>query len=97
MSDSTIFASLMAEHGSHGSQTGNAERKAATHRNTGEAVKGMFDNLTQTEERNVGTVPWALYKKYLGFAGGSLVWAPIISILLLLHQAANGGFGAPLI
>ena len=96
MSGSAVFASLMEEHGSHKSRTGTAERKEATDRNTGEGVKGMDDSLMQTEERNVGAVPWATYEKYLGFAGG-LVWAPVVIILLLLDQTAHGGFGAPLI
>ena len=97
MTGSAIFASLIEEYGSRGSQTGNAERKGATDKNTGEAVKGLDDNLMQTEERNVGAVPWATYEKYLGFAGGGLLWAPIIITLLLLDQAAHGGFGVPLI
>ena len=56
MNGSAVFASLMEEHGSHGSQTGTAERKGATDRNTGGGVKGMDDNLMQNEERNVGYI-----------------------------------------
>ena len=97
MSGSAIFASLMEEYGSRESQAGNAERKAATDRSAGDPVKGMDNTLMQTEERNVGAVPWATYEKYLGYAGGGLLWAPIIIALLLLDQAANGGFGIPLI
>ena len=89
MNGSAVFASLMEEHGSHRSRTGTVERNGATDRNTGEGVKGMDDAIMQTEERNVGAVPWATYKKYLGFAGG-LIWVPIIITLLLLDQAAHG-------
>ena len=96
MNGSAVFANLMEEHGSHRSRTGITERKGAIDRNIGEGVKGMDDVLMQTEERNVGAVPWTTYKKYLGFAGG-LIWAPVIIIILLLDQTAQGAFGAPLI
>ena len=47
------------------------------------------DVLMQLEERNVGAVSWAVYKKYLRFAGG-LVWAPVVFGLLILTQANQG-------
>ena len=48
-------------------------------------------SLMQTEERNTGAVTWTVYQKYLGFAGG-MIWAPIIVLLLMLTQGAQGVF-----
>ncbi|KAF4621625.1 hypothetical protein D9613_012586 [Agrocybe pediades] len=53
----------------------------------GGAKKGNA-GLMQSEERNTGAVTWAVYSKYLRFAGG-VVWAPIILSLLLLAQGAQ--------
>jgi ATP-binding cassette subfamily C (CFTR/MRP) protein 1 len=47
------------------------------------------DVLMQLEERNVGAVPWDVYKKYLRFSGG-LIWAPVILVLLFISQANQG-------
>ena len=53
------------------------------------------DVLMQLEERSVGAVSWAVYKKYLRFAGG-VVWAPLVLALLILAQANQGWAGFPL-
>lgn len=45
--------------------------------------------LMQTEERNIGAVTWEIYAKYLRFSGG-LFWAPVIFLLLVVAQAAQG-------
>jgi len=45
--------------------------------------------LMQTEERNTGAVTWIVYRRYLQFAGGVL-WAPVILLLLILIQGAQG-------
>jgi ATP-binding cassette subfamily C (CFTR/MRP) protein 1 len=47
------------------------------------------DVLMELEERNVGAVPWDVYKKYLRFSGG-LIWAPVILVLLIFSQANQG-------
>lgn len=46
--------------------------------------------LMQQEERATGAVGLDVYLKYFKNAG-SVLWAPIILILLVLGQAANGG------
>ncbi|KAF8880183.1 multidrug resistance-associated ABC transporter [Infundibulicybe gibba] len=44
--------------------------------------------LMQAEERNVGSVTWDTYKRYLQFAGG-VFWAFIILILLAASEASS--------
>lgn len=45
--------------------------------------------LMQLEERVTGAVEWNTYRRYLWFAGG-IYWAPVIILLLILSQAAQG-------
>ena len=45
--------------------------------------------LMSEEERNIGAVPWSIYKQYLKHAGG-VIWTVIIFVLLALYQGASG-------
>ena len=94
MSNGLAFSRLMDEYGNAESQ-----KDTKRDRNPGLAKEGNCplqyepdstqDVLMQLEERNVGAVPWHVYKKYLRFAGG-LGWVPIILVLLALGQANQG-------
>jgi hypothetical protein len=102
MASGVIFSHLMEEYGNL-----EAEADANNHPSTKRKVKKGVDAddsteeggpkknsnmaLIQTEERNTGAVTWAVYQKYLGFAGG-MIWAPIIVLLLMLTQGAQGVF-----
>ncbi|EMD36548.1 hypothetical protein CERSUDRAFT_115579 [Gelatoporia subvermispora B] len=94
MRDSIIFSHLMDEYG-------NLEKEAQSEKEEGEEdkkegkskEKDVKDGkeqpgLMQAEERLVGAVSSTVYTKYLRFAG-SLMWAPILTTLLILSQGAQ--------
>ncbi|TFK36264.1 cadmium ion transporter [Crucibulum laeve] len=94
MTSSIIFSRLIEE---YGKGEGQQENASSRHR---QAKLSVPDNnhstdidktnavLMQLEEREVGAVPWEVYKKYLRYAGG-LIWAPIILLLLILDQGSQ--------
>ena len=93
MKDSLVFSRLMEEYGSL-DQDDEAEKKASKKEGAADASEEINDKradatLMQEEERNTGSVTWAVYAKYLHFAGG-IIWAPIIVLLLTLSQGAQG-------
>jgi ATP-binding cassette subfamily C (CFTR/MRP) protein 1 len=93
MKSSVVFTPLMDEHGNI-EQEGQIQRHG---RGKGAIAKGpdrlnepkSADDLMQVEERNTGAVDWTVYSKYLRFAG-SLWWAPVIILLLVLSEGAQG-------
>ncbi|KAF9466028.1 multidrug resistance-associated ABC transporter [Collybia nuda] len=95
MKDSTVFARLMDEYGNL-EQEEQEERKKVKAKGADDDDSVEVDpkkagaTLMQAEERNTGSVTWAVYANYLRFAGG-VVWAPIIILLLTLTQGAQVG------
>jgi hypothetical protein len=92
MKEGVVFSQLMEEYG-------NLDH-APEHASTGKGVKAAMvaheekiaetaPALMQIEERNTGAVTFETYGKYLKHAG-TLVWAPIILLLLVFLQAAEG-------
>ncbi|TFK36263.1 multidrug resistance-associated ABC transporter [Crucibulum laeve] len=101
MNKGPVFSRLMDEYGSleqaeeKDADTANPRRKdekkgAADGESLEDASKKTKTALMQTEERETGAVSWAVYRKYLRFAGG-LIWAPAILGLLILTQGAQVG------
>jgi ATP-binding cassette, subfamily C (CFTR/MRP), member 1 len=92
MSDGPVFSRLIDEYGNSRKDT-QKERIPGLAKNAHKPLQykpeSAEDVLMQLEERNVGAVPWEVYKKYLRFAGG-LVWAPVILVLLILAQGSQG-------
>ncbi|KAF8882128.1 hypothetical protein BD779DRAFT_1675113 [Infundibulicybe gibba] len=97
MKDSVVFSRLMDEYGNleqeEKAEGGAGKRKAE--RGTAGDTDGADNKkanaaLMQAEERNIGSVSWDTYKKYLRFAGG-IFWAPVILILLTITQGAQVG------
>lgn len=98
MGKSTVFFPLMEEYGNldHDKRSGGPSSRARQHRGIDNedieedkiTSKGKTD-LMEEEERNVGSVDFDVYKKYLKSAGG-IAWAPVIICLLVLSQAAQG-------
>lgn len=93
---STVFSSLMEEYGSLEGEKGRKvlgkhKAGASTIVDTLEekANKELQAALMQAEERNIGSVSWDVYKKYLRSAGG-ILWAPLLIALLVLNEAAQG-------
>lgn len=94
MNDSHIFSRLMEEYGNleqEDAQKDEAQNKAQESEGTspGDNDKKGKGDLMQAEERVTGSVTYAIYAKYLRYAGG-LVWVPIIVLLLCLTQGAQG-------
>ncbi|RDB26371.1 Oligomycin resistance ATP-dependent permease YOR1 [Hypsizygus marmoreus] len=94
MNESVVFSHLMDEYGSldqdkekEGKASKKGEVPGASH---DVDIKRLSSTLMQEEERNIGSVTWEVYSKYLRFAGG-IIWAPIIIILLTLTQGAQVG------
>lgn len=98
MKDSIVFANLMDEYGRLERQTDSRGLRKplinVVSENYSKMASAIDANLMQAEERNTGAVSWAVYKKYLSYAGG-IVWAPIIIGLLLLDEAARGVWRLP--
>ncbi|KAI0929440.1 hypothetical protein AcV7_005292 [Taiwanofungus camphoratus] len=93
MNDSHIFSRLMEEYGNleqEDAQKDEAQNKAQESEGTspGDNDKKGKGDLMQAEERVTGSVTYAIYAKYLRYAGG-LVWVPIIVLLLCLTQGAQ--------
>jgi ATP-binding cassette, subfamily C (CFTR/MRP), member 1 len=93
MNNSIVFSRLMEEYG-------NLEQEKQTEgskKSEGDAIGNADEHndkmagagLMQVEERNMGAVTWGIYSQYLRFAGG-LIWAPVIFLLLVLSQGAQG-------
>jgi hypothetical protein len=102
MVNSLVFSRLLDEYGNlEEAQDGVANDPIkdipgkATDDSEDVAPKRAGGQLMQTEERNTGAVTWAVYRRYLQFAGGVL-WAPFILLLLILFQGAQGKFGLAL-
>jgi len=91
MKDSIVFSRLMDEYGSL-EKDDETEKKARKKEGGTANTEETNDKKTlmQEEERNMGSVTWAVYAKYLRFAGGT-IWAPIIILLLTLAQGAQVG------
>ncbi|KIK57337.1 hypothetical protein GYMLUDRAFT_46212 [Collybiopsis luxurians FD-317 M1] len=85
--NSQTFAHLME---SHGQNKSNRKTEAAQKGQELDAQEMVNDPLIQAEERNVGAVTWATYRRYFAFAGG-LIWVPIIFGILTLMQACQVG------
>jgi hypothetical protein len=96
MANGVMFSRLMEDYGSLDKEDPKAakvkaEKAAVVAEDHGDAgTKKVQATLMQIEERNVGAVEWETYRQYLKFAGG-MRWGPIIVVLLVLAQAAQGG------
>ncbi|KAG5729874.1 Multidrug resistance-associated protein 1 [Termitomyces sp. T112] len=90
--NSSIFSSLMDEHGSLEAPEGARPQREirTTVVDWDQSGKEVEAALMQVEERNTGAVIWDVYKKYLRFSGG-FVWVPIIVCLLLLNESSQVG------
>ena len=101
MANSVVFSRLLDEYGNL-EEAGDGVAKDPTKEISGQTTDNLEDvvpkktggQLMQTEERNIGAVTWAVYRRYLQFAGGVL-WVPLILLLLTLFQSAQGKFGFP--
>ena len=93
MADSNVFSKLMDEHGNlEGEETERAERETKPEMLDAAVQKkesGQQAALMQEEERLTGAVTWRVYSKYFRYAG-SIFWAPVILILLILTQGSQG-------
>jgi ATP-binding cassette, subfamily C (CFTR/MRP), member 1 len=93
MQDSVVFSHLMEEYGSLDQEkhTGGYMKSKGDASREPEKLhdKNAGADLMQVEERNTGAVTWGIYSKYLQFAG-SLLWAPVIVLLLTLLQLSAG-------
>ena len=104
MNDGSSFSKLMDEFGAiekeEESQEGevgldadeNAESKVkATEKKDTTAGPGSQAPLMSQEEREIGSVSWSVYSRYLSYAGGSF-WALVILGLLTLQQGSTGAY-----
>jgi len=93
MKDGRVFSRLIEEYGSLDQEEDDktkSEKEAGVASNVDDISTRKVDGpLMQAEERNVGSVTWQVYGKYLRFAGG-VAWAPVILILLTISQVAQG-------
>ncbi|KDQ53927.1 hypothetical protein JAAARDRAFT_38897 [Jaapia argillacea MUCL 33604] len=94
MATSQVFGRLMEEYGNL-EQEKPRDAKQAQKEVFAKAPEQLANSkaqaeLMQTEERVTGAVTWTTYKKYLHF-GGSVMWAPLILLLLVLMQGASVG------
>lgn len=94
MRSSVFFARIMDEYGSLEKEKAKEIRdsrpdiKQVTNAKSSGNKKGAM-TLMQAEERITGSVALSTYAKYLRFGGG-IVWGPIILVLLILSQGAQG-------
>ena len=94
--DSVVFARLMDEYGNLNQEK---EKSGSTRGKGAEAgdekdpadLKKDGGALMSAEERATGAVGWDVYTRYLKYAGG-LFWAPMILLLLMLAQGAQGKY-----
>ncbi|CAK5271106.1 unnamed protein product [Mycena citricolor] len=93
MKDGALFSRLMEEYGNLEQEEAEAEEtekeEAEKAEKKDEASKDQ-SALMQAEERSTGAVSWDVYSKYFQY-GGSILWAPVILLLLTLSQAAQVG------
>lgn len=98
MANSVLFSPLMNEHGNLDHEKSSGEPSKLSRQNGGidknyeeddRDISKSTTKLMQEEERNIGSVDSAVYEKYLKAAGG-VIWAPVIILLLVLSQAAQG-------
>lgn len=94
MADSNVFSKLMTEYGNlEREEAERAERGAKLEKLDAAVEKKSFgqqqSTLMQEEERLTGAVTWRVYSKYFRYAG-SIFWAPVILILLILTQGSQG-------
>ncbi|OBZ77828.1 Oligomycin resistance ATP-dependent permease YOR1 [Grifola frondosa] len=91
MANSVLFSRVMEEHGSkeqQGKEANKGEAETVPEKLVDAGPKAEQVKLMQTEERVTGSVSYAVYTKYLRFAGG-ILWAPFIVLLLVLSQGAQ--------
>ncbi|TDL20293.1 multidrug resistance-associated ABC transporter [Rickenella mellea] len=93
MRDGHAFAKLIDEYGApeeDEEDENDKEKDAKVAPDAAEQGEGKAPALMSEEERNRGSVPWSVYRKYLKYAGG-VFWAPFIILLLTLMQGASVG------
>ncbi|OCH88007.1 multidrug resistance-associated ABC transporter [Obba rivulosa] len=96
MRNSVIFSRLMEEYGNLEKEAESEKEEETEGKDSKSKSKDTKDgdkqqaSLMQAEERLVGAVAATVYTKYLRFAG-SLMWAPILTALLVLSQGAQVG------
>lgn len=92
MEGSIVFSKLVEEYGSQDqAEDGEGTKKKKEGKEVdegGDAGKGTQE-LMQTEERNLGSVEWNVYGRYLKFGGG-VIRGPMILIILVLMQVGQG-------
>ena len=91
MQNSTVFARLIEDYGSHEKvQAQLARRKTRKATLQPEQMKHTDKvKLIQDEERVTGSVAWITYLRYFRFAGGTF-WLTLIIFLVVLSQVAAG-------
>ena len=91
MQNSTVFARLIEDYGSHEKvQAQLARRKTRKATLQPEEMKHTDKvKLMQDEERVTGSVAWVTYLRYFRFAGG-MFWLAVIIFLVVLSEVAAG-------
>ena len=98
MKNGFTFSRLIEEYGSLEKQEDDAQAKTKTKAKEagGETTTyalqaGTTQALMQEEERFTGAVSWSIYAEYFRYAGGSMLF-PFVITLMVLAQGAQGMF-----